>query len=314
MKHRLRLRLAIGRSALALAAALAVATGACHRDAHQGPSVFQRGSPVQRSADPALARWQSLQGQCDSLRRAVAEAVARLPDSIAPTLAATRQRGAPDFRSYEHPEANLGVGVLKPDTRGGEEPPPWQCGLLVPLYHAPALGRAGWIVGGFRETPPMRWPEPLRMPILAIGQGEAGLIVLESRPDGWIRFRFRDPYAQLGNGTAWTHTSSLALGPVHLSFVRWEDFLGHRTPPLVYRDAERHILFGAPDSSSQRLAWIEGDYGLVPLEFRGDWARVALEVPNNMCPSGPPPKRTEGWIPWRDSVRGPLVWVTAWDC
>ena len=152
------------------------------------------------------------------------------------------------------------------------------------------------------------------MPVLSLGQGEGGLIVLEARPDGWIRFRFRDPYAQLGNGTAWTHTSSLALGPVHLAFVRWEDFLGHDTPPVVYRDAERHALFAAPDSSSERLGWIEGDYGLVPLEFRGGWARVTLEVPNNMCPSGPPPKRTEGWIPWRDSVRGPLVWVAAWDC
>ena len=310
----LRRWLAQGLGAVAWASAVALGAVGCHGGARERPALAHRGTPAPPAADPALAQWQSLLAQCDSMRRAVAEAVGGLPDSIAPSLDATRQRGIPDRRSYEHPEANLGVGVLKPDTRGGEESPPWQCGLLVPLYQEPARGRAGWIVGGFLETPRRTWPEPLRMPVLSIGQGESGLIVLEARPDGWIRFRFRDPYAQLGNGTAWTHTSSLALGPVHLAFVRWEDFLGHDTPPLVYRDGERHTLFAAPDSSSERLAWIEGDYGLVPLEFRGGWARVTLEVPNNMCPSGSPPKRTEGWIPWRDSVRGPLVWVAAWDC
>ena len=231
-----------------------------------------------------------------------------LPDSIAPSLAATQSRGTPEFRSYEHPDANLGVGVLKPDTRGGEEPPPWACGLLVPLYREPGLARAGWIVGGLLEGAAAAWPMPLRFTVLSVGQGESGLIVLETRPDGWIRFRFHDPYPQLGSGIAWAHLSSLELGPVHLAFVSWEDFLADHKPPLVYRDAERHTLFSAPDSSSEPLASIEGDYGLRPLEFRGDWARVTLEMPNNMCPSGPPPKRREGWIPWRDGV-APVSWT-----
>lgn len=143
MQERWRRRLAQGLGALAWASAVALATVACHGSERQRPPLAQRRSPVPSSEDPALAQWRSQLAQCDSFRLAVAEAVRGLPDSIAPPLAATRQRGAPDFRSYEHPEANLGVGVLKPDTRGGELPPPWQCGLLVPLYGEPSLGRAG---------------------------------------------------------------------------------------------------------------------------------------------------------------------------
>ncbi len=251
--------------------------------------------------------------QCDQYRAAVGAAVRDLPDSL-PRPASLAPAGLPGLKSWYHPEANLGVGVLKPDVRGGEDPPPWQCGLLVPLYHGPAQGHFGWLVGNFLARSGVTWPMPIEIPVLAIGQGKSGLIVLEARPDGWIRFRYYFPGRALGDGTAWTHISQLGFGPVHLALVRWEDFLAHGTPPLVYRDGARHALFATPDSASAPRAWIDADYDLVPLEIKGDWMRVTLEVPIGWCAPEHLPTRTEGWVLWRNRLRGPLVWVDAWDC
>ena len=238
-----------------------------------------------------------------------------LTADVAPPTVTPPARGAPGQKSYYHPEANFGVGVLKPNVRGGEQPPPWNCGLLVPLLAAPHERRVGFLVGGFLERPGISWPMPLEIPVLAVGQGEAGLIVLETRRDGWIRLRYAFPYSQVGDGTAWTHASWLALGPVHLELIPWQEFFPRRdTPPLVFRDGARHALFAAPESSSTRLASIEGDYGLRPLEFLGDWMRVSLVRPMDWCATSVTPTRIEGWIPWRSASQGPMVWVEAWDC
>jgi len=158
------------------------------------------------------------------------------------------------------------------------------------------------------------WPLN-RLPVIPIGQSENALLVYEIRADGWFRLRYYWPGSD-GDGTAWSHVSQLALGSVPLTLVKWEEYLVDRPWPLfVFRDRGPHALYATPDSSSRVIDRPKGVYGIRALEVRGDWMRVHLQRTSGVCidPRKPEPADT-GWIVWRSSNRGLLLWTEAWDC
>jgi hypothetical protein len=130
-------------------------------------------------------------------------------------------------------------------------------------------------------------------------------IVLEQRPDGWLRFR----YGRAESETAWVH--SCALGP--LTFTPWSEWLLSPTiSPLRFRAEEPHSLHASPNGGV--TATISGDYHLEPLEVRGTWMRVRLKQPSDFCTPEKTPKTTEGWIEWSSVALGPLVWYPSRGC
>jgi hypothetical protein len=57
-------------------------------------------------------------------------------------------------------------------------------------------------------------------------------------------------------------------------------------------------------------------YGIQPLQFRGDWARVRVSIPSSYC-ADPKPARSrvrDGWIRWRGRDRSPALWYYTRGC
>ena len=140
------------------------------------------------------------------------------------------------------------------------------------------------------------------------GYETVSLIVLEARTDGWLRL-----------AAGWLHTSALARARPALRFEPWERlFQSSEISPLYFRTQVRHALRVGPSESTALRTWIPADAGLYSIEaieFRGDWARVRLNIPSGYCDfSGPPPVVREGWVRWRDSERGPWLWYYTRGC
>ena len=89
----------------------------------------------------------------------------------------------------------------------------------------------------------------------------------------------------------------------------WEKLLAGAVP-LYFRDQSPRVLRKAPSSEAPAIANIPADpnlYGIQPLQFRGDWARVRVSVPSRHC-ADPRPTRFkvyEGWVRWRGAKLRP---------
>jgi hypothetical protein len=89
--------------------------------------------------------------------------------------------------------------------------------------------------------------------------------------------------------------------------------------PLYFRAWAARPLRKAASQDAPVVASIPADpnhYGIRPLEFRGDWARVRVSIPSNLCAELKPSRVAvhEGWIRWRSRERGPALWYYTRGC
>jgi len=213
----------------------------------------------------------------------------------------------------ERSEVNLGIGHVRGAGRflwSGRE-------VHLPLHVEPDGVIWGWFANGWllEDEGPDAEPRQIGSEGMVETEYEAtSLIVLDVRPDGWLRIRYGRPSAGK-DGTAWLHRCHLERET--LVMERWEDrFLSNEISPLFFRSDDPRKLLSRPDDDAHRLLWIANDYHLEPLGFKGDWMQVLVKQPSDYCgdPNEVRPKTFEGWVRWRAPDRGPLVWYHTRGC
>ncbi len=232
--------------------------------------------------------------------------LAGLPDTLTPPPAPRPQPRAADIDREWH-DSTRGGGHLRSGPNA--EAFDWFRLAILPLYRQPGGSPPfAWIARGwiYRVGTPGRW-DPWRAAgwISTVYDGPASLPVFEMRPDGWFNFRYTAP-SPGDDGTAWAHTSQLALGATDLQLFTWEDHYLHAGAVYII-DPTPQRLHEAPDSGSRVVASLESEtYGAFPLEITGDWMRVRVQWPGPWC-GGVAQRTAEGWIVWRTRSRGPRV-------
>jgi hypothetical protein len=201
------------------------------------------------------------------------------------------------------PELRLGVGHVRPVRE--EERDEWTRRLLLPVFAMPAGELKLWLTPGSVGADVL----------VETGYETASMIVLQARNDGWLEIRFGGP---LASGAGWVHRCHLDAATPRLEYQPWEKLLA-RTRPLYFRSWASRALRERPSPDAPVLAAIPEDpnlYGLQPLEFRHDWARVRLTIPSTYCAKPRParPRVHEGWVRWRGRDRGPALWYYTRGC
>ena len=211
---------------------------------------------------------------------------------------------------------DLGIGHIRPTKLDTSSYWEWHTVAELPLYSAPDGTHWGWFVKGHV----MELASGTMTPVGGQGMVETGyetlsFIALESRADGWLRFRYAKPSAAR-DGTAWIHACQLAQAPGAPAFEPWDArFLSGKISPLYFRTPVPHALRAGPGVEHARLRWIYGDrYHLEPSETAGDWMRVKLVEPSDYCGNPGNVIRLEGWVKWRSSDKGPWVWYYTRGC
>ncbi len=211
---------------------------------------------------------------------------------------------------------HLGEGTLGPADDPAEPGADWITRIALPLYRNAGGEHFGWLANGWIvQTTPLVTKRPLlTRAMVATGGQTLAFMVLEERPDGWIRFRYALPLGQ-EQGTAWTHSNFLHMGSTSLAVRSWDNqFLADGRGPLVYRNSSvRHALRQAPDTKGELIDWIGSLQQLEPLATEGDWMRVRVTQASVNCnpDSTIDPQAKEGWICWRSAEKGPWVWFAS---
>jgi hypothetical protein len=202
------------------------------------------------------------------------------------------------------PDLVLGVGHVRPVRE--EERDDWTRRLKLPVFSAPGGDEVKiWL------TPGSVGGDAL----VETGYETASFIVLQARPDGWLQLRFGGP---LASGAGWVHRCHLDAATPRLQYEPWQDLLA-AAGPLYFRDQAPRALRKAASTEAPAVASIPSDpnlYGIQPLQFRGDWARVRVSIPSSYCADPKParPKLYEGWVRWRGPQRGPALWYYTRGC
>lgn len=215
----------------------------------------------------------------------------------------------------------LGVGHLRPSdiTFLEQEDWPssphlganWLQSSAVPIYVEPEGNHWGWLLNG--------WLIPNNQEPLAIGRDATFLMrhtyhalfsfpVTQIRDDGWFQFQYTPA------GTAWAHIDHLNLGRMELTVERWENrFLD--TGLVQFRShGLSQPLRSEPASGEEILELIGPDSFIEPVAFEGDWMRVRVTQPTDVCVFLPGARTQEGWMRWRSSDSEPLVWYPPQGC
>lgn len=208
----------------------------------------------------------------------------------------------------------LGVGRIRPDPEQPFTLAEWLADVTLPLYESPDGETAGRIVGGWHEYPGHA-PKPMDTAgLLETGYEEVSMIVLERRPDGWLKIRLSVP--SVGTpGTAWAREEDLLSAG--LTFEGWGEMFLRNERPLFFRNRHgEHELLAAPDTAAARTAEIGPDHDLKPLEVAGEWMRVRVTQPSQICRTAPEsvPSVHEGWIRWLCDDLGPCLWYYTRGC
>ncbi|MGB3298206.1 MAG: hypothetical protein WBA76_08040 [Phormidesmis sp.] len=199
------------------------------------------------------------------------------------------------------------LGQLRPrDVEGlSADNVDWLKSVILPLYTSPGGEHWGWIYKG--------WLIPKGQPYLAIGR-DAGFAmvkayknlytfpVLEARDDGW----FRVQYTQ--GGSAWAHSSQLALGDMPLVVEGWEALLQAQDSVYFLQTDEAQALRSQPETTANMLSLIPANSLIKPLAFQGDWMQVRITRPATPCRALTGATVTEGWMRWRNAEHKSLVW------
>ena len=235
---------------------------------------------------------------------------------------------------------SLGVGHLRPKDLSpfnleNAVGAGWIPQVILPLYKQPGGQHWGWLAGGWLLRPSGKATDtfvpdsrPFTTANISYKCTVCSLVVLEIRQDGWFKFRYAEPTPD-DEGTAWAHQAHLELGKIPLIVESWEQWL-----PENFRDAfffvneGRHAVRHQPTSESQPVAWLQGRKRppdkdkrpvfdvFVPRVVQGDWMRVEVRqdgcISNLTTETTNNPKCQEGWIRWRNSEQGSLVWYTDW--
>lgn len=222
------------------------------------------------------------------------------PGGLAPSAEEVRYE---PLRGFD-PEVALGAGHVRPANE--EDRDDWIRRLVLPVFLSPGGELKLWL------TPGSVSPEAQ----LETGYETTSLIVLQARPDGWLQLRYGEPRAK---DVGWVHSCHLAAATPRLEYEPWDKLLaGDGVPSLFFRAWVPHVLREAPSPSAAEVARIPADpnrYGMQPLEFRGDWARVRVSIPSEFCADPKPDGAAhEGWIRWRSRERGPWVWYYTRGC
>jgi hypothetical protein len=225
-------------------------------------------------------------------------------------------------RAHERPlhgfdrALRMGVGHLRP--AGAADRDDWMHHILMPLSATPGAPPAVWLSGG--------WIVPVGAGALRkagtrgtieTGYETVSLIVLEINDAGWLRIRFAPGSEDAGTG--WVHRCHLEMLRPRLAYEPWEAFLaGSDISPLYFRTGGPRALRRLPEPGAELVAWIPAGasrYALEPLELQGDWMRVRMKAPYDYCAElNMKPAVHEGWVRWRDTRFGPLVWYYTRGC
>jgi hypothetical protein len=200
------------------------------------------------------------------------------------------------------PDLVLGVGHVRPARE--EERDEWTRRLTLPLFAAPGGDIRLWLTPGSVGADVL----------VETGFETASFIVLQARRDGWLQIRFGGP---LASGAGWVHRCHLSAATPRLEFEPWETRLA-QAGPVYFRSWTTRNLRKSPSLDAPVIAAIPADpnlYGMRPLQFRGDWARVRVAVPSTYCgdPSPQRPKLYEGWVRWKSGA-GPALWYYPRGC
>ena len=205
------------------------------------------------------------------------------------------------------PDAALeSVGHLRPRNTDSltDDDVAWLSSIVLPLYVAPGGEHWGWIYQG--------WLIPKGQAYLAIGR-DAGFAMVQSmeslytfpvvevRDDGWFQVQYTS------GGSAWAHTSQLALGDTPLAVELWEDRLSDQAAVYFLNREQAQPLRSQPELANNMLSLIAADSLIEPLDVDGDWMRVRVTRPVAECTPLTGSTVTEGWMRWRDDDAKSLV-------
>ncbi len=230
----------------------------------------------------------------------------------------TPEWGAELTRGVGLADSPLGLGHLRPadgePNAAGHE---WLRTQLLPLYRSPAGPHWGWLANGWLlSTDGSKRPFPAAC--LLETSYEASSITLSAlRDDGWFRLAV-DPPCNTGDESFWSHRTLLAFGEHKLTAESWRDFFFRDdTSPLWFRQTEvPHALRAGPGSDTERITWIGSHHSITPLEVQGDWMRIGVFQPANYCVDEEDwrGQSHEGWVRWRDPVKGPWLYIWSRGC
>jgi hypothetical protein len=195
------------------------------------------------------------------------------------------------------------VGHVRPARE--EDRDEWTRRLSLPVFVSPGGEVKLWLTPGSIATDAL----------VETGYETVSFIVLQARASGWLQIRFGGP---LSSGAGWVHRCHLDTSSPRLAYQPWEELLATQAP-LYFRSWSPHSLRSSASEGAPLVAMIPADpnrYGLQPLQFRGDWARVRVTIPSTFC-ADPKPQRPavhEGWIRWRSRERGPWLWYYPRGC
>jgi hypothetical protein len=261
-----------------------------------------------------------------------------VPLPVAPPPAVRPESDPGDYwlslHAHDTP-VSLGVGHLRVTSDHYD----WLKDVSIPMFARPdapggpiAWLRQGWLDGSASEGPRRRIGYP---GAIETEYERATAIVLETRPDGWVRFRYDlppgapptdtaverpDTWLPTEDGTAWTHECYLGLGEAKLAVQLWRDlFFGPDAPPLSFLDRAPHALREGPATQAARIAWVEADDEVEALEIRDEWMRVRVSKPGKfltLCTSMEEwaGETLEGWVKWSDPEDGPWLWYPTRGC
>lgn len=203
------------------------------------------------------------------------------------------------------PELALSVGHVRPARE--EDRDDWTRRLSLPVFASPGGELKLWLTPGSVALDAL----------VESGYETVSFIALQARDDGWVRIRFGGP---LFSGAGWVHRCHLEAATPRLEYEPWEKlFASESASPVYFRSWMPHSLRQSASADAPLVTRIPADpnrYGMQPLEFRGDWARVRLSIPSDYCVDPKPQDLAvhEGWIRWRSRERGPWLWFYTRGC